>query len=98
MTSDPDLMMRRGMLEEDLKNCFNLNAGVRQIATLVDDLASRNKMLALVRVGGRIVSVAVLKVRQTEDGNPVIMVERPLFGRLCWKKRLLYLSLPSFQK
>jgi|GEM_PF-576685 len=79
ITSNPDLIMRRGMLHEELKNCFNLNAGVRQIATLVDDLASKNKMLAIVRSEGRIVSVAMLKVRQTDDGAPVIMIERPLY-------------------
>ena len=81
ITSDPDLIMRRGMLAEDLKNCFNLTANVNQIATLVDDLASRNKMLAVVRSGGSIVSVAMLKVRRTLDGKPVLMIERPLERR-----------------
>jgi hypothetical protein len=79
ITSDPDLMMRRGMLEEDMKNCFNLTNGRPQVATLVDDLASRNKMLAVVKVGGRTASAAILKVRRTPDGKPVIMVERPLY-------------------
>lgn len=79
ITSDPDLIMRRGMLEEDLKNCFNLDYKPAQIATLIDDLISRNKMLAVVRVKGRIASVSMLKIRQDEKGAPVIMVERPLY-------------------
>jgi len=47
----------------------------------VDDLASRNKMLAIVRVSGSIVSRSIVKVRQTEQGEPVLHIERPLFRR-----------------
>jgi len=79
ITCDPDLIMRRGMLNEEMKNCFHLAAGVKQIACLVDDLASRNKMLAIVRVDGREAAVAMVKVKKTEDGAPVIMIERPLY-------------------
>jgi hypothetical protein len=78
-TSDPDWMMRRGMLEEDLIDCFNLEGNVAQVATLIDDLSSRNKILAIVRVEGRIVSRSIVKVNTTEDRNPVLHIERPLY-------------------
>ena len=74
-------MMRRGMLHKELLDCFNLRAGVRQVATLIDDLISRNKMLAIVRVDGELYTRAMIKVRKTINDEPVIMIERPLFRR-----------------
>ncbi|MBW2045946.1 MAG: hypothetical protein JRI96_13860, partial [Deltaproteobacteria bacterium] len=79
ITCDPELIMRRGMLNEDMMNCFNLSYRPDHVAALVDDLASRNKMLAVVRAGGRVASVAMLKVRQTAQAEPVIMIERPIY-------------------
>jgi len=79
ITANPILIMQRGMFAEDLVNCFNLNNGVAQVATLIDDLASRNKMLAIVRVDGKIAASSIIKVRKTRSGQPVLHIERPLF-------------------
>jgi hypothetical protein len=81
-TSAADLMIARGMLQPDLVDCFNVYGQPKNIAPLVDDLGSRNKILAIVREGnsqGRILSRAVVKVKQTQGGEPVIFPERPLY-------------------
>jgi hypothetical protein len=79
ITDDPQLILQRGMLDPDMRNCFNLEAHPRQIAALVDDLIARNKMLVVVRSAGRPVSVAVVKVREGVDGQTLLHIERPLY-------------------
>jgi long-subunit acyl-CoA synthetase (AMP-forming)/HEAT repeat protein/dienelactone hydrolase len=71
--------MLRGSLHPELKNCFNLDAKPRQIAALLDDLSSRNKMLAIVRTEEKIASITMVKVRKTEKNDPVLLVERSLY-------------------
>jgi hypothetical protein len=80
ITSDPRQIMTRGMLHPELVNCLNLFGAPRQVGTLVDDLASRNKMLAIVRVNDQIHSVVVIKIRKDRNSDrPFIHIARPTF-------------------
>lgn len=92
-TTDPSLMIERGMLHPHLVDCFNAFGNPDQTAGLIDDLGSRNKILALVwpksvpldsqgrpdlQYKDRILARVVVKVKRTEDGTPVLFPERPL--------------------
>jgi hypothetical protein len=78
-TSDPGLIMRRGMLRPDMVNCFHLQGDPRQVHTLVNDLSSRNIMMLMVETEGEPASYAMVKVRQDSEESPVIFIERPLY-------------------
>jgi hypothetical protein len=80
-TTNPSLMIERGMFNAQLTDCFNCYADPQQFSTVIDDLGSRNKILALVRENGpdgRIIARSVVKVKRLEDGTPVVFPERPL--------------------
>ncbi|HNV86132.1 MAG TPA: 4-alpha-glucanotransferase, partial [Candidatus Omnitrophota bacterium] len=88
VTSDPFLIMRRGMLDPQLRNCFELDGDPKLVRSLLDDLGSRNKMLVIVKANGRYQAVAIAKVKTDkkdragkaapEDGEPVLFLERIL--------------------
>jgi len=79
-TTNPALLLQRGMLQPRLVDCFNAYANPEQFSTLVDDLGSRNKILAIVRdQNGHILARSVVKVKRMEDGTPVLFPERPLY-------------------
>lgn len=92
-TTNPSLMIERGMFNAQLTDCFNCYADPQQFSTLIDDLGSRNKILALVREGGpdgRILARSVVKVKRSEDGKPVIFPERPLkIGNYSFENEIL---------
>ncbi len=79
-TTDPSFITERGMLNPYLTDCFNCYANPDQTSALADELGSRNKILALVwdKNKDHILARAVLKVKRTEQGTPVLFPERPL--------------------
>lgn len=81
ITSDPQLILDRGMLDPQLYNRFQLEGEPEIVASLIDDLASRNKMLVLVKSRDRVVAVAMAKIRRTEKGKPAIFLEQ-IFARI----------------
>gem|GEM_PF-6356648 len=88
VTSDPFMIMRRGMLDPQLRNCFELDGDPKLVRSLLDDLGSRNKMLVIVKANGRYQAVAIAKIKtdkkdQTgnaapENGEPVLFLEKIL--------------------
>jgi len=78
ITSDPKKMLSRGMLNPYLMNCFQLEGDWRLNRCLIDDLGSRNKMLVIVKAKGRPQAVAIAKIKKSEDGLPVVFLEKIL--------------------
>ncbi len=77
-TSRPELIMQRGMLRPELINCFNSFGDPRQVSTLTDDLGSRNKMMVILKNKDSIMATAMIKIKQLEDGTPILFLEQPL--------------------
>ncbi|MGB2629830.1 MAG: SNF2-related protein, partial [Candidatus Omnitrophota bacterium] len=91
ITANPYLILKRGMLDKQLMNCFELENDPEFVRALVDDLGSRNKMLVIVRASGRFQAVAMAKIKRDEQGNPAIFLERILSreGKYDFEKEIL---------
>jgi len=77
-SDDPNWILRRGELSDQLKNCFQVHGNPERVRALVTDLASKSRRLVVVRVGSRVVSVAIAKIVKGPDGLPLIHLEKPL--------------------
>ncbi|MBF0493476.1 MAG: DUF488 domain-containing protein [Deltaproteobacteria bacterium] len=80
-TDDPALFIRMGALHPELLNCFNPNANPTFTQNVVAALGSKNMRLVVVREQGHIVAVAMMKVKQTEEGEAVLFLEKGLYRK-----------------
>lgn len=80
-TGDPAILTRMGALHPELLNCFNPNGNPTFNQFVVSALGSRNMRMVLVRESGRIVAAAMVKVKQSEDGVPVLFLENGIYRR-----------------
>jgi superfamily II DNA or RNA helicase len=78
-TDDPQLIMERGALNPEMIDCFNYNGNPQQNSTIIDPLGSKNKRLLIASQDGKVMAVTMAKIRQDEQGRPVIFLERALY-------------------
>jgi len=77
-TDDPAILTRMGSIHPELQNCFNYNGSPTFNQFVTTALGSRNMRLLVIREQGRIVAIAMAKVKRLEDGRPVLFLERGL--------------------
>lgn len=78
-TTDAAALLERDMSSPELVGCMNADGNPKHYSTIVDDLSSRNKILAVVEdEKGRPLARAIVKIKRLEDGRPVVFVEKAL--------------------
>ncbi len=77
-SDDPAIIARMGALHPELTNCFNPNGNPVFNQFVVAALGSKNMKMLVVREEGKVVALAMAKVKRMEDGSPVLFLERGL--------------------
>jgi SNF2 domain-containing protein/uncharacterized protein DUF488/helicase-like protein len=80
-SDDPAILTRMGALHPEMTNCFNPNGNPTFNQFVIAALGSKNMRMVIVREQGKIVAAAMMKVKQLEDGTPVLFLERGLYRK-----------------
>jgi hypothetical protein len=81
-TDDPAILTRMGALHPEMTNCFNPNGNPTQNQFVTCALGSKNMKMVVVREQGKIIAIAMMKVKQLEEnGEPVLFLERGLYRK-----------------
>jgi hypothetical protein len=80
-TDDPAILTRMGALHPEMINCFNPNGNPTFNQHVVAALGSKNMKMVVVREQGKIVAAAMVKVKELEDGRPVMFLENGLYRK-----------------
>ena len=86
-SDDPALISRMGTLHPEMTNCFNPNGNPTFSQFVVGALGSKNMKMVVVKAQTKpdgpqeIVAAAMVKVKQLEDGSPVLFLERGIYRK-----------------